>query len=286
MVSLSNESRHTGGYFFNEDGSGQNKDTEDLLSESPALSAELDPPFRKIHIVWAIVVEILLFTGLVIATFVLPHISVLQPDRNATKHDGKHLGAHVDEISVACYVHGGLWFVLLGFDRYLRYHHYRHRMCGYLEFYRRTRHLRKIPLMANSAGNAALLIVLKLLQNLNGTHTDLYIEIVIALEAVVAVSVLLIYLVKTVKFNSLLMSPDVAQDEMISSFMQNSGTSEIGFSFGCNDIGFKDENYSDQVLEKQADMIRYLKQHNSQLGRRILALTAENNALKSQISQS
>lgn len=73
------------------------------------------------------------------------------------------------------------------------------------------------------------------------------------------------------------MSPDVAQDEMISSFMQNSGTSEIGF---------RDENYSDQVLEKQADMIRYLKQHNSQLGRRILALTAENNALKSQISQS
>ena len=49
---------------------------------------------------------------------------------------------------------------------------------------------------------------------------------------------------------------------------------------------FRDENYSDQVLEKQADMIRYLKQHNSQLGKRILAITAENNALKSQISRS
>ena len=48
---------------------------------------------------------------------------------------------------------------------------------------------------------------------------------------------------------------------------------------------FRDENYSDQVLEKQADMIRYLKQHNSQLGKRILAITAENNALKSQISR-
>ena len=49
---------------------------------------------------------------------------------------------------------------------------------------------------------------------------------------------------------------------------------------------FRDENYSDQVLEKQADMIRYLKQHNSQLGKRILAITAENNAMKSQISRS
>lgn len=283
MVSLANDSsRHTGGYFFNDDTSIQNKDSEDLLSDSPALSAELDPPFRKINIVWAIVVEILLFISLVVSTFVLPHVSALNHNNTDTLtlhlHDKSKQGdSGIDAISVACYIHGGLWFVLFGFDRYLRYKHYNHRMCGYLEFYRRTRHLRKIPFIANSGGNAGLLIVLKILQDLKGDHTELYLEIIIAVEAVISLPVLLLYLVKTLKFNRSHISPDVAQEEMMSSFMQNSGNSEIGF---------RDENYSDQVLEKQADMIRYLKQHNTQLGKRIMALTAENSALKSQISSS
>lgn len=42
----------------------------------------------------------------------------------------------------------------------------------------------------------------------------------------------------------------------------------------------RDDSYSDQVLERQADMIRYLKQHNVQLGKRLLALTEENSMLK------
>ena len=40
---------------------------------------------------------------------------------------------------------------------------------------------------------------------------------------------------------------------------------------------FRDEDYLDEVLEKQADMIRYLKQHNSNLGKKILKLTTELN---------
>lgn len=43
---------------------------------------------------------------------------------------------------------------------------------------------------------------------------------------------------------------------------------------------WRDDSYSDQVLERQADMIRYLKQHNVQLGKRLLALTEENSMLK------
>ena len=43
---------------------------------------------------------------------------------------------------------------------------------------------------------------------------------------------------------------------------------------------FRDENFTDQILERQADVIRYLKQHNIQLGMKIIALTDENKALK------
>lgn len=37
----------------------------------------------------------------------------------------------------------------------------------------------------------------------------------------------------------------------------------------------RDEDYLDDVLEKQADLIRYLKEHNAHLGRKILKLTSQ-----------
>lgn len=41
---------------------------------------------------------------------------------------------------------------------------------------------------------------------------------------------------------------------------------------------FRDETFMDDVMEKQADLIRYLKEHNAHLGKKILKLTAELNA--------
>ena len=43
---------------------------------------------------------------------------------------------------------------------------------------------------------------------------------------------------------------------------------------------YRDENFTDQILERQADMIRYLKQHNMQLGKKILDLTEEMKTLR------
>ena len=37
----------------------------------------------------------------------------------------------------------------------------------------------------------------------------------------------------------------------------------------------RDNDYLDEVLEKQADMIRYLQQHNANLGKRLMKLTAQ-----------
>lgn len=43
---------------------------------------------------------------------------------------------------------------------------------------------------------------------------------------------------------------------------------------------YRDGGVLDQVLEKQADMIRYLKQHNEHLSRKIIALSEENEGLR------
>ena len=40
----------------------------------------------------------------------------------------------------------------------------------------------------------------------------------------------------------------------------------------------------DQVLEKQADMIRYLKQHNEQLSKKVIAISEENEMLRQRLS--
>ncbi len=39
---------------------------------------------------------------------------------------------------------------------------------------------------------------------------------------------------------------------------------------------FRDQDCLDEVLEKQAEMIRYLQQHNSNLGKRIVEMTQQN----------
>ena len=49
-------------------------------------------------------------------------------------------------------VAGFFRFLLMLADRYLRYQHYISRTAGYLEFYRKTRNIRRLPLMVNSGG--------------------------------------------------------------------------------------------------------------------------------------
>ncbi|KAJ8316318.1 hypothetical protein KUTeg_006332, partial [Tegillarca granosa] len=281
MVSLSNESRRSGtvvnlltGYFFNEDTAINHHDEDELTPDTLPLSSEFDPPFRKLPTVFAIVLHLIVVILLQISIIVLP-----------IKCPKKDCGT--EATSIIAYIHGALWFVHLALDRYYRHHHNKSRQNGYLEFYRRTRHIRRIPLNVNSCANAVVLVLLRILDDLCPKSEK-------CLE-----------LMKTKKFNDTKAPPDVAQDEMLTSFMHSSASSEIGYRVTDERNTFtktgeekqfddqclqyfdyillfcRDDQYTDQVLEKQADMIRYLKHHNVQLGKRILALSAENNALKS-----
>ncbi|XP_048254128.1 transmembrane protein 192-like [Haliotis rufescens] len=266
MVSLSDTSRHSGGYFFNDEQNSINtSDTEELLRDHVALTGDGDLVFRRINTAWAIVCQILLSIALLTGSFIIP-VFCLQSACGA------------DDIALVIYIHGCFWFIFLAFDRYYRQQHYVNRLNGYLEFYRRTKNIRRMPFLITSGGNALLLIVTRILDEYchkpdkcSFLKKENYIQIVIAMETAVMLLFLVMYLARTFQFNRRQAHPDVNQDEMLSSFIQSQSQS--------SDIGFRDENYVDQVLEKQADMIRYLKQHNSQLGKRILALTAQNNSL-------
>ncbi len=96
----------------------------------------------------------LLFTNLVmiLMTFILPVICSARP--NQKKPVAQCL---IDPFSVLIYTHTLYWFSHLIVDQYLKYHHRRGRLRGYLEFYIQTKNLRRTPFYIISFGNAILL---------------------------------------------------------------------------------------------------------------------------------
>ncbi len=93
-------------------------------------------------------------------------------------------------------------------------------------------------------------------------------------------NILLIFVVLTIRFNKQCAPPDATQDDLLSTFVTSQTTAnEIGFRFVMKRkfficfiylkflVFFRDETYRENVLEKQADLIRYLRERNEHLTR-------------------
>jgi len=164
---------------------------------------------------------------------------------------------------IALYIHAGAYLVSLGFDRL--YHHYQDlsRRNGYLEFNRQTRNLRRMPLFIISLGNAILVAMIELFEYQITSASTLqpwhYLIILSSIEVLIILVTLVWYLVLTIKFNGQHDRPDATQDDLISTFVPPDAA--------ATEIGFRDETYKENVLEKQADLIRYLRERNEHLSR-------------------
>ncbi|XP_041940031.1 transmembrane protein 192 isoform X3 [Alosa sapidissima] len=84
----------------------------------------------------------------------------------------------------------------------------------------------------------------------------------------VSLPLLMQSLVKVVRFNMEKLSPDINQEEHFHTYLSSG-------SHAHTETGFRDGSSLEEVVEKQADLIEYLKQHNTLLSKRILALTAQ-----------
>ncbi|XP_060560532.1 transmembrane protein 192-like isoform X2 [Ruditapes philippinarum] len=263
MVSLSEESDRARSHFF------EKEEEEDLLTESATLSIDVntEQTGRTINTTWVIFINIILVLGVWVCIFLLPVLC-----------ESNKCGT--EPVALILYIIGGVWFLQLLIDRYYRNQHYKIRLCGYLSFYRRTRNIRRMPLIIASAATACLLITCQILSEKckAGTvkcgplHKDGYIQIIVSISCAIQIILLVIYSVRTINFNKSGASPDVNQEEMVTSFLQTNSIT--------TDVGFRDGGLMDQVLERQADMIRYLKQHNEQLSKKIIVLSEENQSLK------
>ncbi|OWF42321.1 Transmembrane protein 192 [Mizuhopecten yessoensis] len=184
MVSLSNENRRSGGYFFNDENTIQGRDGDEPLLDSPTYTTELDRPFRVINTTAAIVLQILLL--IVAAAVVLGLDSI----------------SHSTSEAIIYYIQGALWFLHLIFDIFYRHCHKKSRLHGYLEFYRQTRLVRQLPLAISSAVNAGLIILNSLARQQGwtpdiGKHNKVWhlgLRLIVVLHIVIKLIVLILYL--------------------------------------------------------------------------------------------
>ncbi|XP_029368346.1 transmembrane protein 192 isoform X2 [Echeneis naucrates] len=157
-----------------------------------------------------------------------------------------------------------LWVLVLVFTHCVQHHHSQARRRGYLRFYRDMRGLDYVPLTVHSTGNVLLLVVLA--ARLSTQVQSYMVLCILGLELLVGVPCLLYYTVKVRRFNRERAAPDVSQEEYSHSYSVTSLPTETGFREGSS---------LEEVVEKQADLIEYLKQHNTLLSKRLLNLTAQ-----------
>ncbi|CAK6973982.1 transmembrane protein 192 isoform X2 [Scomber scombrus] len=158
----------------------------------------------------------------------------------------------------------GLWALVFLFTKCVQHHHSRARSRGYLRFYRQTQGLKTLPLSVYSTGNVLLLIVLA--APLARKVQVIMLLSVLGLELLVGLPCLIYYTVQVTRFNRERAAPDVSQEEHSHNYSITSLPTETGFREGSS---------LEEVVEKQADLIEYLKQHNTLLSKRLLNLTAQ-----------
>uniref|UniRef100_A0A7N5JAM2 Transmembrane protein 192 n=2 Tax=Ailuropoda melanoleuca TaxID=9646 RepID=A0A7N5JAM2_AILME len=159
-----------------------------------------------------------------------------------------------------------LWILHFLLERYIQYHHNKVRNRGYSTIYLSTRHLKGLALMIHSTGSTALLLVL-CVQHSFPEPGRLYLDLILAilaLELICSLTCLLIYTVKIRKFNKAKPQPDVLEEEKLYAYPSNI-TSETGF---------RTSSSLEDIVEKQGDIIAYLKRHNALLSKRLLTFTS------------
>jgi hypothetical protein len=146
---------------------------------------------------------------------------------------------------------------------------------GYLEFYRTSRLRRALPLIIYTAANSILIVLIKLipkycLTSCNWISVDLkpvnLLQMFITLECVIITIILLNYLVMTIQFNRAEKMPDVSKELDRPVFLPSQ----------LKDVGYKDTSYISNILENQADMIRYLQERNSKLTQKLYSKSTSN----------
>jgi len=272
MVSLDNTKNLKGGFSFesvtpihddfveNDTMIGNIETNNDQLP----LTSDQEPNFKKIATTFVIILQIFTVVTLEVGVFMIPYLC---GDKNQNC-------SNIKDFDLIVYIHSAYWLLKFLFDRFYHFHHMKSRRHGYLEFYRVTRLVRSLPLTIISAGNSILLVLVKILQNycpVECTPDKLtpnnFLQIFVSLENILLLPIMIYYLKQTISFNMAKKKPDINTELERPIFSPTQ----------LKDIGFKDSNYVTNILENQADMIRYLQERNEKLSRKLYQMNDKTN---------
>jgi len=233
--------------------------------EEELITVDRSPRFKKVPTLGAAITQIMLCVSQIILVFLLPSLY--------DKHDTSD--RRFGSFSLLIYTHGAHWAAFLIIDQFLHHHHHKSRLQGYLEFYVKTKNIRRAPFYILSIGNAVLMIVVMILHDICNRSSDCshnfskvdYLRGLITLESMIVICLVVSYIIILRDFHQRQLPPDVLREEVTNSVMLSNTNGEV--------IGCVEPNQMAEVLERQAEMIRYLHEHSENLGRKILMLTSQ-----------
>lgn len=266
MVSLTRRVNTSagGGVFFN-DGL-INGDDEDVQGLQPLHGSDEINGFRKLHTFTPVVLKLFLIVLTQVAIIVL---LCLWPE----------FRYKCEPFFLLIYIHVAYWCISWILHQHLKLKHRMLRVNGYLEFYKQTEAHIRIPFYIISLWNAILLVISSVYHNVYGDleqrcmsqtsslSPNNVIGAIMTLETGILIPVLMTYLVKVRRFNETRPPPDVQREDWMMSFVRD--------SFPGGEVGYREPNEQiHDLLAKQADLIRYLKEHNAMLNHKIMQLSS------------
>ncbi|XP_033096751.1 transmembrane protein 192-like [Anneissia japonica] len=266
MVSLSNDSTRQGAYFFDQqnDQLNQSQDDDDLLL-AHNWSGDEEPKFHKVKTVPVSYCQVFLLMCYEMLLFLVPY----GLEKRLNLDDKK-------SFSILVYSHLLLWLIVGVITYYSQHQHEVMKKNGYVEFYSTIKTIHKIPFHTLCVGNALSLLLamlatdLELYKKKEVLEPVMFLELILTLEWLIAVCCTIKYISMVRAFNRAKPAPDVEQEEVMTLLTQA--------HMHRHEVGFRDGDYHDNLLEKQGDMIRYLKEHNECLSKRIMTIKTSTHA--------
>ncbi|XP_026474032.1 transmembrane protein 192 [Ctenocephalides felis] len=273
MVSLNpglNSSTHGAIFFSDEAG-----DDETILT-APVLMSDQGKEFSKIKTIPLFGSQIIVSTLISITSIVFAcHWS------QETNCEGYY---------IVQYLHVAFWLFSFVIDHIAHYHHNNIRLKGYHQFYKETSILHRLSLYVVSLWNAVLLAMQTLMQHFYEDdftkHCGAsilspvgYVTLFVIVETAVLIGVNGVYIYKAFDFNMKHLPPDVLKSEWIrqmATMSEGQRSDAVGFTQQGRNIA--------ELLEKQADIISYLQEHNTKLSRKLMLMNAQLRESRSNIT--
>ncbi|XP_063985879.1 transmembrane protein 192 [Diachasmimorpha longicaudata] len=235
--------------------------------EQPVLSSEEEETFQTLDT--ALIAVVPLIFGAVLEITGIIFVSLWPEERNKC-----------DTYFIFLYLHCAYWLMIMVTDYLIRQKHHNLRICGYLDFYQSTYQHIRTPLFIASLWNTAYLLLAVILHHTHKVDYETYcrssewftpvnyILLLTTLELMIIIPVYVNYIKRVRRFNRTKPPPDVTREEWLTSFTQDSyaGNTEVGYQQRGSNLT--------ELLEKQADLIRYLRDHNVKLSHRMMLLAS------------